>query len=87
LASLLVADYGLTALKDIGLLEKSDMDVIVNALGLRSISRKKFEALRLQLGGGGGMVVGGGLQCAGERKGKAARSGGRTTLSNRPELT
>ena len=45
LASVLVADYGLTAQKDIGLLDKGDMDVNVNALGLRSISRKKSEAL------------------------------------------
>ena len=78
LASVLVTDYGLTAQKDIGLLEKADLDVIVNGLGLRSISRKKFEALWLQLGAqevdGGGE---GGLQYAGERKGIAARSGGR----------
>ena len=50
-ASALVSDFGVTDFEDIGLLDEAD--VMAVAAGLCSVSRKKFEALWRQLGGGG----------------------------------
>ena len=61
-ASALASDFGVTDFEDIGLLDEAD--VLAVAASLCSVSRKKFEALWCQLGGGGGdgaieAVVGG----------------------------
>ena len=55
----------MTDFEDIGLLDEAD--VMAVAAGLCSVSRKKFEALWRQLGGGGGMIeaVVGGCKHAG----------------------
>ena len=53
-ASALVSDFGVIDFEDIGLLDEADVRVV--AAGLCSVSRKKFEALWRQLGGGGGTI-------------------------------
>ena len=50
-ASALVSDFGVTDFEDFGLLHEAD--VMAVAASLCSVSRKKFEALWRQLGGGG----------------------------------